>query len=564
MHVQIQFGLKARIQPQRGGPRPNDGKRGLDRFLHDVAQLAGQRQLALARRDRGLDAQQLAADLRPGQALGLAHPVLVFGAAVAELAHPEVRLELAGADADFPGRGTQQLPLDDLAADPRDLPLQVAHSGLAGVVANDVAQAADREAKLVLAHAVILHLLGDQVIARDGQLLVLGVAGNPQDFHAVEQRRRYGQRIGRANEHHARQIEIDLQVVVVEGGILFRVQDLQQRRGRVAAKVHGHLVHLIEQEQRVAHARPRQVLDDLARQRADIGATVAAYFRLVAHAAQRHAHKGAVGGPGDRTAQGRLADAGRTDQTQDGPLQRPNALLHRQVLEDALLDLLQSVVVLFQYPFGTGQVAVGATLFLPGHLQQPVQVIAHHGGLGRHRRHHLELAQLGHCLFLSLLGHAGFLDPLFHGGNLVGRLVELAQLLLDGLHLFVQVVLALALLHLRLHAAANLALDLEHVDLAAHEAHQIFHALARISGLQHDLLLLERKLHVRGNRVGQPAGVVQPRHAGQRFGRNVLVQLHVRLELAQQRAAQRFHFVGLVLPGGLFRDGLELRAEELA
>ena len=564
MHVQIQFGLKARIQPQRGGPRPNHGHRGLDRFLHDVAQLAGQGQLALARRDRGFDAQQLAADLRPRQALGLAHPVLVLGASVAELAHPEVRLELAGADAYFLRRGAQQLPLDHLAAYPRDLALQVAHTGLAGVVANNVAQAADREAELVLSHAIVLHLLGDQVIARDGQFLVLGVAGNPQDFHPVQQRRRYGQRVGRANEHHARQIEIDFQVVVVERGILFRVQHLQQRRGRVATKVHRHLVHLVEQEQRVAHARPRQVLDNLARQRTDVGATVAAYLRLVAHTAQRHAHEGAVGGPGDRTAQGRLADAGRTDQAQDGPLQRPDALLHGQVLEDALLDLLQPVMVFFQDSFGPGQVAVGPALLLPGHLQQPVQVVAHHGGLGRHRRHHLELAQFGHGLFLGLLGHAGFLDPLFERGNLVRRLVELAQLLLDGLHLLVQVVLALALLHLRLHAAANLALDLEHVDLAAHEAHEVFHSLARIAGLQHDLLLLERKLHVRGDRVGQPASVVQPRHAGQRFGGNVLVQLHVRLELAQQRAAQRLQFLGLVLPCGLFRDGLELRAEEFA
>ena len=66
-----------------------------------------------------------------------------------------------------------------------------------------------------------------------------------------------------------------------------------------------HLVDLVEQEQRVARAGLGQALHDLARHRADVGAAVAADLRLVAHAAQGHAHELAVGRPGNATGPAR-------------------------------------------------------------------------------------------------------------------------------------------------------------------------------------------------------------------------------------------------------------------
>ena len=47
-------------------------------------------------------------------------------------------------------------------------------------------------------------------------------------------------------------------------------------------------------------------------------------------------------------------------------------------------------------------------------------------------------------------------------------LVGLAQLLLDGLHLLPQEVLALGLLHLRLDLILDLRAQLEHLQLAVH------------------------------------------------------------------------------------------------
>ena len=75
-----------------------------------------------------------------------------------------------------------------------------------------------------------LHLLGDQVAASDLDLLILGVAGDADDLHAVHQRLRHVQAVGGGDEHHVRKIEIDLQIVVVEGRVLLGIQNLQQRR----------------------------------------------------------------------------------------------------------------------------------------------------------------------------------------------------------------------------------------------------------------------------------------------------------------------------------------------
>ena len=196
---------------------------------------------------------------------------------------------------------------------------------------------------------VLPHLLRHEIAARDVELLVFGVARQPNDFHAVEQRRRNVQAVRRADEHDFRQIEVDLEVVIVERRVLLGVEHLEQRRRRIAAEIHRHLVDLVEQEQRIAHFHLAQVLHDLAGHRADVGAAMAANLGFVAHAAERHAHELAIRRARDALAERRLADAGRADEAQDRALERLHALLHREVLEDALLDLLEPVVVFLEH-----------------------------------------------------------------------------------------------------------------------------------------------------------------------------------------------------------------------
>ena len=144
----------------------------------------------------------------------------------------------------------------------------------------------------LLGEAVVLHLLGHQVIARDRELLLLGVAGQLEHFHAVAQRP--GNRVehvGGGDEQHLGQVERHVQVVIAEGVVLLRVEHLEQRRRRIAAEVGAELVDLVEDEDRVLRLGAAQPLDDLAGQRADVGAAVAADLGLVAHAAERDAHE---------------------------------------------------------------------------------------------------------------------------------------------------------------------------------------------------------------------------------------------------------------------------------
>ena len=148
-----------------------------------------------------------------------------------------------------------------------------------------------------------------------------------------------------------REVDLEVEVVVAERRVLRRVEHLEQRRRRVAAPVGAELVDLVEQDDRVHGAGVAQGAHEAARQCADVRAPVTADLGLVADAAEAHAHELAPEGAGDRLAERRLADAGRADQGKDGAaalvldLALAAELAHGQVLEDALLDLLQAGVV---------------------------------------------------------------------------------------------------------------------------------------------------------------------------------------------------------------------------
>ena len=106
------------------------------------------------------------------------------------------------------------------------------------------------------------------------------------EYLAVQQRLGHVKAVGGGDEHHLAEVVVDLQIVVVEGVVLFRIQHLQQGAGRVATPVGAHLVDLVEQEEGVGGLGLFHRLDDLAGHRADVGAAVAADLGLVTHAAE--------------------------------------------------------------------------------------------------------------------------------------------------------------------------------------------------------------------------------------------------------------------------------------
>ena len=73
-----------------------------------------------------------------------------------------------------------------------------------------------------------LLLLGQQVTLRDMYLLLVGIAGQLDDLHAVEQRTRDGiGRIGGHDEQHTAQVDRDFQIVVTECMVLLRIEHFE-------------------------------------------------------------------------------------------------------------------------------------------------------------------------------------------------------------------------------------------------------------------------------------------------------------------------------------------------
>ena len=340
---------------------------------------------------------------------------LALDLAVAVLRHAEEVFESLLGDLDRLLLGDHQL-LHRLAGECRQLTLQITHARFAGVAADHQQQGVIVDRPFLGIKAMLGDGVRDQMLARDLDLLVLGVAGDPDDLHAVDQRAGNIERIRGRDEHDVRQIVVDLQVVVGERDVLLGVEDLKQRRRRIAAEIGAHLVDLVQQEQRVRGLRLAHRLDDLAGHRADIGAAVTADFRLIAHAAERHAHELTPGRLRDRLAERGLADAGRADQAQDRSGQLVGARLHREILDDAVLDLLEPVVVVVQHGLRRLEILLDLGLLVPRDRQQPVEIVAHDRRFRGHRRHLAQLLQLVLRLLPRFLGKLGLGNLLFQIG----------------------------------------------------------------------------------------------------------------------------------------------------
>jgi hypothetical protein len=233
-----------------------------------------------------------------------------------------------------------------LAQDRAQALLEAAHPGLACIAVDHAAQCRIADPDLAASHAHALELLRPQVVARDGQLLGGDVAAQADGLHAVEQWPGDGVELVRGtHEQHLRQVEADVEVMVKKLAVLLRIEHLEQGRGGVALVGRTDLVDLVEHDQRVLDLDFLDRLDELAGHGADVGPTVPLDLGLVAHAAEAEAVELASQCVGDRAADRGFADPGRAHQQQDRP---GDGLLQRadgEELDDAVLDVLEAVVV---------------------------------------------------------------------------------------------------------------------------------------------------------------------------------------------------------------------------
>jgi hypothetical protein len=233
-----------------------------------------------------------------------------------------------------------------------------------------------------------------------------------------------------------------------------------------------------------------------------------------------------------------LADTRRTDQAEDRALHLAHALLHREVLQNSLLDLLQPKVVRVEHFLGALDVLLDPGALLPGDAEHPVEIVAHDRGLGGHGAHVAQLLELGQRPLARFLAELGLVDLLFQLAEFVSAALTFAQLLLDRLELLAQMVLALGPLHLAFDPFANALFHLKHADLALHQGVNLLQPGAHGLALEQLLLLAYFQREVRAHGVGQLAGVVDLVDRDQDLWRDLLVQLDVLLELGDHRARQ--------------------------
>ena len=116
------------------------------------------------------------------------------------------------------------------------------------------------------------------------------------------------------------------------------------------------------------------------------------------------------------------------------------------------------------------------------------------------------------------------------------RAFLVADLFLDRLHLLVEKILALGLLHLPLDAAADALLDLQHRNLALDQAEHLLQPLGDHRGLQDRLPVGNLEGQVRGDCVGELGIILDLLDAADYLDRHLLVEFHVALELGGGQA----------------------------
>ena len=103
---------------------------------------------------------------------------------------------------------------------------------------------------------MLFHLLGNQMLGRNLEFFLVGVASQGNHIHAVCQR--FWNRaviIRCCDKHHIAQIERHVDIMVVKGGILLGIEHFQKSRGRVPSEIVAEFVDLIEQKQWIFGAR---------------------------------------------------------------------------------------------------------------------------------------------------------------------------------------------------------------------------------------------------------------------------------------------------------------------
>ena len=198
---------------------------------------------------------------------------------------------------------------------------------------------------------------------------------------------------------------------------------------------------------------------------------MSANLSLVVQTTQRNSYILTLQGIGYRLAQRCLSNSRRTIQTQDGRLQVTTQRQYGDILQDALLHLLHTIVVAVQNLLGTLQVEVVLRIFTPRQPHQRLQIGQLNVEVGRVLVHLIQLLQFLIEVLLYLLRPQLFLG-LLQQVLLLGRTL-VAHLGLQVLDLLLQEVVTLLFVDIVTCLVADVQLQGLKVYLAIDNAHHV-------------------------------------------------------------------------------------------
>ena len=179
-------------------------------------------------------------------------------------------------------------------------------------------------------------------------------------------------------------------------------------------------------------------------------------FRFITHTAQRNAGKFTLNSLGNTACQTGLAYARRSYQTQNRSACAFGQCTYCQILQNALLNLLQAVVVIIKNSLSLIQVKIILGKFAPRQCQQRINIGADYRSLRRHRRHFRQTSQLLIDFFRNVLRHFQLGHLLLVVSDFCLHVFVFAKLLANSLNLFTQIIFLLILLHLLVYLLGNI------------------------------------------------------------------------------------------------------------
>ena len=192
-------------------------------------------------------------------------------------------------------------------------------------------------------------LLRHKVILCDLHLLFCKVTAHIDHLHTVLQSRLDGvDAVGCRDEENIRQIIVNVKIIIVERCVLLRIKSLKQSRRRIALEVAAELVDLVKHNHRIRCSSTVDSIEKTARKRAHISLSMSTDLRLIMNSTQGNAHILTSECASNRLSEACLTHTRRAVKTKDRRLHVALEFENRKILDDSLLDLFKTIMILIK------------------------------------------------------------------------------------------------------------------------------------------------------------------------------------------------------------------------